>query len=70
MTPDAGIDLITMTEANARGVARLAREAAAGHPVAITRHKRPVAVIIGFAEYQEWAAGSRGRPSLISPPQG
>lgn len=64
-----------MTEASARGIARLAREAGDGHPVAVARHKQPVAVVLGFAEYERLleiaaTAGARRRPSVLGPPQG
>ena len=73
-SPD-GLALISMTEASARGIARLAREASEGSPVAIARHKSPVAVVLDYQEYVgllELAAraGSRQRPSVLGPPQG
>ena len=64
---------ISMTEASARGVARLAREAAEGHPVAVVRHKRPVAVVLGFEEYAqlvERVREGKRRPEIRSPFQG
>ena len=73
-SPD-GLGQISMTEASARGIARLAREASQGDPVAIARHKHPVAVVVGYQEYVgllELAAraGSRQRPNVLGPPQG
>jgi prevent-host-death family protein len=62
-----------MTEASARGIARLAREAAEGHPVVVVRHKRPVAVVLGFEEYAqlvEQARQGKRRPEIRSPFQG
>ena len=64
-----------MTEASARGIARLAREASQGNPVAIARHKNPVAVVLGYQEYVDLLdlaarAESRQRPSVLGPPQG
>lgn len=70
---DGVIEQISMTEASARGIARMAREAAEGHPVAIARHKRPVAVVLGFEEYvqlMERAAEGRRRPEIRTPFQG
>ena len=66
---------ISMTEASARGIARMAREASEGNPVAIARHKHPVAVVLGYQEYLRLLelaarAGSRQRPSVHGPPQG
>lgn len=37
---------IPVTEASARGIARLAKDAEAGHPVIITRHGKPVAAVV------------------------
>ena len=64
-----------MTEASARGIARLAREASEGNPVAIARHKRPVAVVLDYQEFialveKAAQAGGRTRPSVLGPPQG
>ena len=64
-----------MTEASSRGIARLAREASEGNPVAIARHKRPVAVVLGYQEFLDLVemaarAGSRQRPNVLGPPQG
>ena len=64
-----------MTEASARGIARLAREASQGNPVAIARHKHPVAVVLDFQEFLDLVdkaagAGSRQRPNVLGPPQG
>ena len=66
---------ISMTEASARGIARMAREASEGNPVAIARHKRPVAVVLDYQMYVgllELAAraGTRQRPNVLGPPQG
>ena len=73
-SPD-GLERISMTEASSRGIARLAREASEGSPVAIARHKHPVAVVLGYQEYVgllELAAraGTRQRPNVLGPPQG
>ena len=73
-SPD-GLEQISMTEASARGIARLAREASEGHPVAIARHKRPVAVVLDYQEFLDLVgmaarAGGRQRPSVLGPPQG
>ena len=64
-----------MTEASARGIARLAREASEGNPVAIARHKRPVAVVLDYREYMDLLevaaqARARQRPNVLGPPQG
>ena len=64
---------VSMTEASARGIARMAREAAEGHPVVIDRHKRPVAVVLGYEEYARLLAGANSgnrRPAIRSPFQG
>lgn len=37
---------IPVTEASARGIARLAKDAEAGQPVIITRHGKPVAAVV------------------------
>lgn len=39
-------EYIPVTEASARGIARLAKDAEAGHPVIITRHGKPVAAVV------------------------
>jgi len=73
MAMDGAIEQVSMTEASARGIARMAREAAEGHPVAVARHKRPVAVVLGFDEYRELlsrAEAARARPRIPSPLQG
>jgi PHD/YefM family antitoxin component YafN of YafNO toxin-antitoxin module len=70
---DRAIEKISMTQASARGIARMAREAAEGHPVTVARHKRAVAVVLGFDEYQELlsrAESARARPRIPSPLQG
>lgn len=62
-----------MTEASARGIARMAREAAEGSPVEVARHKRAVAVVLGFEDYQELlrrAETPSRRPEIRSPFQG
>lgn len=43
------MEYIPVTEASARGIARLAKDAEAGHPVIITRHGKPVAAIVPIA---------------------
>lgn len=68
-------DVISMTEASARGIARLAREAAEGRPAAIARHKRTVAVVLGYEDYQRLLEAAsrpsyRQRPGILEPPQG
>lgn len=47
---------LPVTEASARGIARLAKDAEAGHGVVITRHGRPVAAVVPLGE-------SAGAPS-------
>lgn len=67
------MEQISMTEASARGIARLAREAADGHPVAVSRHKRAIAVVLGFEEYAQLLAQARlgkHRSEIRSPFQG
>ena len=64
-----------MTEASARGIARLAREASQGNPVAIARHKHPVAVVLDYQEFIDLLeiaaqAKARQRPNVLGPPQG
>lgn len=73
-SPD-GLEQISMTEASARGIARLAREATEGNPVAIARHKRPVAVVLDYQEFLDLVgmaarASGRQRPNVLGPPQG
>jgi PHD/YefM family antitoxin component YafN of YafNO toxin-antitoxin module len=75
MNDEPAFTAISMTEASARGIARLAREAAEGSPAVIARHKRPVAIVLGHEEYQrllEAASRSavRQRPGILGPPQG
>lgn len=48
-----------MTEASARGIARLAKDAEAGHPVIITRHGKPVAAVVPI---------ETGEPVDVAPP--
>lgn len=72
---EAEVAAISMTEASARGIARLAREAAEGTPTAIARHKRTVAVVLGFEDYQRLVeaasrSAQRQRPGILGPPQG
>ncbi len=44
---------VSVTEASARGVARLVADAAAGDEVVITRHHRPVAAVVGIERLRE-----------------
>jgi prevent-host-death family protein len=44
---------LSVTEANARGIARLVADAAHGEEVVVTRHRRPVAAVVGFERLQE-----------------
>ena len=69
------LDQISMTEASARGIARIAREASEGNPVAIARHKHPVAVVVDYWRYRELLehaarGATRPRPTVFGPPQG
>lgn len=60
-----------MTEASARGIARLAKDAEAGHPVIITRHGKPVAAVVPIerGELADLASPiNRGNPSISSAP--
>lgn len=54
-----------MTEASARGIARLAKDAEAGHPVIITRHGKPVAAVVPIASDP---AVNPAEPVKTSPP--
>jgi prevent-host-death family protein len=54
--PWDGAEHIPVTEASARGIARLAKDAENGEPVVITRHGRPVAAVIPIE------SGTRSRP--------
>lgn len=70
---DQKVEQISMTEASARGIARLAREAADGRPVAVSRHKRAIAVVLGLEEYRQLldrATEGARRQSIPSPTQG
>ena len=49
-TGGADWERLPVTEASARGIARLAKDAEAGHPVIITRHGRPVAAIVPLGD--------------------
>jgi prevent-host-death family protein len=44
---------LSVTEASARGIARLVADAAAGDEVVITRHHRPVAAVVGIERLRE-----------------
>ena len=44
---------VSVTDASARGVARLVADAAAGDEVVITRHHRPVAAVVGIERLRE-----------------
>ncbi|MET0420278.1 MAG: type II toxin-antitoxin system prevent-host-death family antitoxin [Acidimicrobiia bacterium] len=60
---------LSVTEASARGVARLVADAAAGDEVVITRHHRPVAAIVGverLAELDELTADLRDLALVIA----
>ena len=60
---------LAVTDASARGIARLAKDAESGHGVIITRHGRPVAAIVpleqagGPAARRSPAAERRQRPA-------
>jgi prevent-host-death family protein len=41
-------ELLSVSAASARGVARLVADAAAGSEVVVTRHHRPVAAVVGI----------------------
>jgi len=45
--------MLSVTEASARGIARLVADAAAGDEVVVTRHHRPVAAVVGVERLQE-----------------
>ena len=62
-----------MTEASARGIARMAREASEGRPVEVARHKTAVAVVLGYEQYVELlrrAESPTRRPEIRLPLQG
>ena len=44
---------LSVTEASARGVARLVADAAHGDEVVVTRHHRPVAAVVGLDRLRE-----------------
>lgn len=44
---------LSVSAANARGVARLVADAAHGDEVVVTRHHRPVAAVVGLARLRE-----------------
>ena len=44
---------LSVTEASARGVARLVADAAHGEEVVVTRHHRPVAAVVGIEHLRE-----------------
>jgi prevent-host-death family protein len=44
---------VSVTDASARGVARLVADAAAGDEVVITRHHREVAAVVGIERLRE-----------------
>jgi prevent-host-death family protein len=46
MESTTSAERIPVTEASARGIARLAKDAEAGHPVIITRHGKAVAAVV------------------------
>jgi prevent-host-death family protein len=46
MEPFSSAERIPVTEASARGIARLAKDAEAGHSVIITRHGKAVAAVV------------------------
>jgi prevent-host-death family protein len=67
----AGAERIPVTEASARGIARLAKDAEHGSPVVITRHGRPVAAVVPLAVDHPRQRGTRTRetrPPTPSPP--
>jgi prevent-host-death family protein len=45
MTPDRA--MLSVTDASARGIARLVADAAHGSEVVVTRHGQPVAAVVG-----------------------
>ena len=60
---------LSVTEASARGVARLVADAAHGDEVVVTRHHRPVAAVVGLErlrELEELAADLRDLALVIA----
>lgn len=57
----ADAERIPVTEASARGIARLAKDAERGSPVVITRHGRPVAAVVPLALDHPRQRGTRPR---------
>jgi prevent-host-death family protein len=45
-------ETVSVSDASARGVAGLVREAEDGHDVIVARHGRPVAAVIGMARFE------------------
>ena len=45
-------ETVSISDASARGVAGLVREAEEGHDVIVARHGRPVAAVIGMARFE------------------
>jgi prevent-host-death family protein len=60
---------LSVTAASARGVARLVADAAHGEEVVVTRHRRPVAAVVGvehLRELDELAADLRDLALVIA----
>ncbi|MEV6336547.1 type II toxin-antitoxin system Phd/YefM family antitoxin [Nocardia vinacea] len=45
-------DLISVTEANAKGISRLVSEASEGHDIVVIRNNKPAAAIIGMEKLE------------------
>lgn len=51
--PDPVPNAVSISEAAARGVAKLIRGAESGHDTVVSRHGRPVAAVVSMRRFQE-----------------
>lgn len=57
-------DAVSITEASRRGIAAVARDAAGGHDIVLSRHGRPVAALVGMRHFSELQEMERDFRSL------